>query len=68
MCCKRIAYYVASLRPNISEIKSQTIIVCQQRGIRKVVKYLDSGLFDTLQIDTVLLGAEMDPHNLQSDA
>ena len=50
--------------PNITEIKSQIIIFCQQRGIGKIAKCLDSGFFETkeiLGIDNALLGAEADP-------
>ena len=57
--------------PNITEIKSQIIIFCQQRGIGKIAKCLDSGFFETkevLGIDNALLGAEADPHNFQRDA
>ena len=57
--------------PNITEIKSQIIIFCQQRGIGKIAKCLDSGYFETkevLGIDNALLGAEADPHNFQRDA
>ena len=57
--------------PNILEIKSQIIMICQQRGIRKMAKSLISGSFDTrevLQIDNDLLGAVVDSHNFQMDA
>ena len=57
--------------PNINEIKSQIIIFCQQRGIGKIAKCLDSGLFETkeiLEIDNALLGDQADPHNFQRDA
>ena len=56
--------------PNITEIRSQILIYCQQRGIGKIANCLEVGSYDGMEevvVDNALLGEIADPHKMQRD-